>query len=111
MSDLGDNLSPQKGEPSPLKQGKNMGPKALAKTTRRIMLEDNEDIPPPGLYVGINGWGYLIKPGVVIDCPKAVIEVLDHAVISIPVLDPETKKIVGYRERLRFGYRNMDMAA
>ena len=111
MADLGDNLSPQKGEPAPLRQGKNMGPKHIASKTRRIMIEENDTIPPTGLFVGINGYSYLIKAGVVIDCPLAVIEVLNNAVITVPVVDPDTLKITGNRERLRFSYRNMDMAA
>lgn len=111
MANLGDNLTVQKGDPPPAKrQGKNMGPLGAMAKTRRIMLDENADIPPTGLYVGVNGYGYLLKPGVVIDAPEAVIEVLDNAIISVPVVNPQTLQVAGHRERMRFTYRNMPLA-
>lgn len=109
---LGDNLTPQAGLPPPaLRQGKNMGPAHIANKTRRIMVEEDPDIPPTGLFVGVNGYGYLLKPGVVIDAPLAVIEVLDNAIVSVPTVNPHTLQITGSRERRRFSYRNMSSTA
>ena len=70
----------------------------------RIILEENDQIPPTGQFVGVNGVGYLIKPGVPVDVPESVLDVLDNAVMSAPVKD-EDDRVVGYRDRLRFPYR------
>lgn len=71
----------------------------------KIILEENENIPPSGQYVGVNGVGYLITPGVEVSVPESVLEVLDNAVMSYPMQDPFTKQVIGYRDRLRFPYR------
>lgn len=71
----------------------------------RIILEENENIPPSGQFIGVNGVGYLITPGVEVSVPESVLEVLDNAIMSTPTLDPFTKQVMGYRDRLRFPYR------
>ena len=76
-----------------------------AAATRRILLEESESIPPTGLFVGVNGRGFLIRPGEPVDVPLSVIEVLDHAVMSTPQMDPSTQQVTGYRERMRYPYR------
>lgn len=76
-----------------------------AATTTKIILEENDDIPPTGLFVGLNGRGYLIRPGEPVEVPQGVIDILDHAVLSSPQVDPSTKQVVGYRERMRYPYR------
>jgi len=73
--------------------------------TVKIVLEENDDIPPTGLFVGLNGKGYLIRPGEPVDLPPGVIEILEHAVMSTPQVDPATKQVVGYRERMKYPYR------
>ena len=73
--------------------------------TVKIILEENQDIPPTGLFLGHNGRGYLIVPGEVVDVPKHILEILDHAVMSTPQIDPSTKQVIGYRERMRYPYR------
>jgi hypothetical protein len=73
--------------------------------TVRIVLEENDEIPPTGLFVGLNGRGYLIRPGEPVEVPVGVKEILDHAVMSSPQVDPGTKQVVGYRERMRYPYR------
>ena len=79
--------------------------KPLVKDTMRIILEENDDIPPTGLFLGHNGKGYLITPGVPVDVPMHIIEILDHAVMSAPQIDPSTKQVIGYRERMKYPYR------
>lgn len=70
-----------------------------------IVLEENDDIPPTGLFLGLNGRGYLIRPGEEVTIPVGVKEILDHAVMSSPQIDPATKQVVGYRDRMRYPYR------
>lgn len=70
----------------------------------RIMLEDNEHIPPCGQFIQVNDRSFLLQPGVEVDVPLCVLDVLDHAVASVPVVDA-MNSVVGYRDRLRFPYR------
>jgi len=72
-----------------------------------IVLEENDDIPPTGLYVGVNGVGYLLRPGETIDVPQGVVEALDHAVMEMPHIDPQTQQVVGWRKRMRYPYRRV----
>lgn len=88
--ELGDNLTP-----------KTVGMPHL--TT--IHIEENEDIPPTGLFIGHNGRSFMIKAGYDVDVPEELLEVLDNAVGKVAVLDPVTKKVVSYRDKLRFPYR------
>jgi hypothetical protein len=81
-----------------------MSGKAL-KAYVRIMLEENENSPPSGVMVGVNGRVYCIQPGVEVDVPQSVLEILDHAVMEKPVLNPGTKQIVGTRIEKRHPYQ------
>lgn len=111
MAKLGDNLSVavQEKELPPKRSNRNQGP--LSGKTRRIILDNNDDISPSGLFVSVNGNPFLIRPGIAFDCPEAVIEVLDNAVVSMPVIDPNTLQVTGHRDRMRFSYRNAPLAA
>jgi hypothetical protein len=71
----------------------------------RIVLEENDGIPPNGQFFGINGVGYLLKPGMQADVPLGIIDVLNNAVQSKPIVDPVTKQVSGFRDGLRFPYR------
>jgi hypothetical protein len=79
--------------------------KPVVPDTIRIVVEENDDIPPTGLFLGHNGKGYLIRPGEPVDVPKHIVEILDHAVMSSPQIDPGTKQVIGYRERMKYPYR------
>lgn len=76
-------------------------------STIKIILEENDDIPPTGLFVGHNGRGYLIRAGEPVDVPVHVIGILDAAVMSTPTVDPTTQQVIGYRERMRYPYRKL----
>lgn len=71
-----------------------------------IFLDHNDNIPPTGLFVSVNGVGYNIVPGKEVNVPKPVLEVLNNAVQSRPVI--EDGRIVGYQDSLRFPYRRLD---
>ena len=73
-----------------------------------IILEENEDIPPTGLFVGHNGTGYLLRSGEPIRVPWFVCDILDHAVATVTQTDPTTRKVIGHRERRRYPYRKVD---
>lgn len=70
----------------------------------RIVLEDNDAIPPGGQFLQVQGRPFMLQSGYEMDAPVSVLDVLDHAIMSVPVTD-ENKNIVGYRDRLRFPYR------
>jgi hypothetical protein len=73
----------------------------------KVVLEEDAAIPPTGLFISANGRPYLLMPGVEAAVPPEVISVLDDAVTSIPVIDPQTQRVTGYRQRLRFPYRRI----
>jgi hypothetical protein len=70
-----------------------------------IILDDNDDIPPTGLYLGHNGVGHIIKSGEPVFVYDYLIEILDHAIMSAPEINPNTRQVNGYRDRLRYSYR------
>lgn len=74
-------------------------------TTVRIILEENENIPPTGLFVGDNGRGYLIRAGEEVDVPLGVLEILKQAVTAVPQVDPQSLQVIGYRNKMMYSYR------
>jgi hypothetical protein len=73
----------------------------------RIILEESDKIPPTGQFFGINGKGYMLRAGEVALVPRGIIDILDNAVESAPVMQGGTGKIIGYRKRHRFPYRRV----
>jgi len=71
----------------------------------RIQLEEADDIPPTGQFVGYNGVGYILRPGVPVEVPLGVKEILDNAVIDVPQIDPDTRQVIGTRPKMRYPYR------
>ena len=74
-------------------------------TTTRIVLEENDNIPPTGLFVGDNGRGYLIRPGEEVDVPAGVLEILGNAIVSVPTIDPQSLQVIGYRSKMMYPFR------
>lgn len=114
MSDeLGTNLDEPVSAPAPKVQRAKAAPAAatvpavgMPKTTR-IQLEESVDIPPNGLFIGHNGRGYLLKAGEPVDVPDFLLNILNDAMVLAPQVDPTTKQVIGYRERLRYPYRQL----
>ena len=70
----------------------------------RIILEENDNIPPTGQFIQINGVSFMLRPGEEADVPKSVCHVLDLAVEEMPQVDPATRQVIGYRKKKRFPY-------
>lgn len=70
----------------------------------KIILEENEHIPPTGQFFGVQGKGYVLRPGEIAEVPVSIINILNCAIMSVPIVDG-TQRVVGYRDRLRFPYR------
>jgi hypothetical protein len=106
MSDASDLLGSNLG-PAPDAESKTPAKGMTPEERTWIILEENEEIPPSGQFFGHNGDGFLLKPGEAALVPNRLIEILDHAVLSVPVVDPTTKRVIGHRERMRFPYRRV----
>ena len=86
-------------------------PVAAAEPDRvRILLEENENIPPGGQFFGINGAGFILRPGVAVSVPRGILDILDNAVMEVPVVSADSLQVIGYRKKLRYPYRMADRA-
>lgn len=70
----------------------------------RIILEEGEHIAPTGQFFGLNGRGYIIRPGEPVSIPRELLGVIHDAVSSMPIRDA-ANNVVGYRDKMRFPYR------
>lgn len=69
-----------------------------------IILEENDNIPPNGQFIAVNGRAFIVRPGVKVSVPEAVLSVLNDAVEKRPVTN-DGGVIIGYRDAMRFPYR------
>lgn len=107
MTDVQGNVPMPEDEPvEPAKTPKASKPPKTSDRVR-IILEENDDIPPTGLFVSVNGRPYLIRPGEPVDVPQSVVEVLENASYASPQKDTATNQVIGYRERMRFPFRRV----
>lgn len=105
MTDLFDDVEANiETAPAP-KTRKTKAAAAPASDRVTIILEENPEIPPTGQFVGYNGIGYLIRPGEEVTVPRGVMEILEHAVTSMPTIDPQTQQVIGHRDRMRYPFR------
>jgi hypothetical protein len=73
-----------------------------------IVLEENDNIPPTGQFISVNGRAWMLRPGEPARVPESLVRVLNDAVEHMPQQDQTTRQVVGYRKRLRFPYRLVD---
>lgn len=72
-----------------------------------IVVEENAEIPLTGLSLGHNGDVIMLMPGEPVHLQNKYIEILDHAIISVPQID-SANRVVGHRQKHRFPYRKVD---
>lgn len=98
-------------DPAPAAGTKKAAPKKKAPAAKadpkanytKIKLSHSKDIPPSGLYIGHNGKGYLLKPGIEADVPDFLLDVLDNAVMKTPVIG-SNGSVQGWEDQPRFMY-------
>lgn len=78
---------------------------ANMRETIEIILEDNDDIPPTGLFVSLNGDAYRIPKGTPCRIPKFLKQILDDAIVDVPVVDPNTGQTLEWRKKQKYAYR------
>jgi hypothetical protein len=71
----------------------------------RIMLEENDNIPPCGQFFGVNGATFILRPGMEASVPQGLVDILNNAVMEVPVVDPMTRQVIGWRKKTRYPYR------
>lgn len=71
---------------------------------KRIVLDENELIPPTGQFFGDNGVGYILRPGEEALVPPGIIEILENATTAVAVKDPTTLEVVGYRQKRMYPF-------
>lgn len=73
-----------------------------------IILSDNKNIAKGGQYFGINGMGFLLKPGKKAHVPRALLNVLKDAVEGVAITNPDTLQIEEYREVVRYPWQEVN---
>lgn len=110
MLDLGENIptaAPRRARANAGAAAKAAGKVVSGPKLTRIILEENDDIPPTGLFVQHNGRPFVIRTGIEVDVPPEILNILNDAVASSPVKDPGTGQVVGYRDRMKYPYRRV----
>lgn len=103
--ELGEEIKRGRGRPPMHKEEPVKAVAPVGEERIKIILEENEEIPPTGQFFGLNGTGYILRPGEIAEVPVGLIDILDNAVKLAPVVDPVTKQPIDHRPRHRFAYR------
>lgn len=71
-----------------------------------IQLHESPDIPPGGVFIGVNGYGYTLRPGAPVRVPVSVLRVLETAVVKRPIYanNADTGKVIGWSEAPRYAF-------
>lgn len=70
-----------------------------------IILEENLNIPPTGLYLAVNGVGCLVRAGEKVHLLDRYLEVLDHAIEGVAQQNAQGQLTGATHGRQRFAYR------
>lgn len=68
----------------------------------RIIIHPTLNTPKEGIFLSLNGYGFLVKPGVEVDLPRPVVKMLDTLVITETINGDDGKEY--YRDLKRFNY-------
>lgn len=71
----------------------------------RVVFEENPEIPPTGLFIGINDEQFYVVAGEEVEVPDFLLSHMDNAIMGTPIFNPSTQQVMGYRNRTRFPYR------
>ena len=93
-----------KAEPVAKAAPKKAAPKKDEVKRTWIILQKNDEIPPNGLFIGHNGVGYNLKAGQKAHVPDFLLNVLDDAVVTKPVVG-DNGRVIGYEDSPRFPYQ------
>jgi hypothetical protein len=58
----------------------------------KIIIHEGLDIPKEGMFISLNGFPFLAKPGVEIDIPRPVRKMLDTRIITVTSHDENGKE-------------------
>ena len=76
------------------------GPKGQIRD--RIIIHEAEDIPKEGLFISLNGYPFLCKPGVAIDIPRPVRLMLDTRITRVTKHDENGKEYTKDVKRINY---------
>ena len=68
----------------------------------RIIIHEAEDIPKEGLFISLNGYPFLCKPGVAIDIPRPVRQMLDTRITRVTKHDETGKEYIKDVKRINY---------
>lgn len=68
----------------------------------RIRIHESIDIPVEGQIMGLNGYMFLAKPGVDIDIPRPVREMLDTRIVTVTTTDRDGKEYTKDIKRVNY---------
>lgn len=68
----------------------------------RIIIHEGVDIPREGIFLSLNGFPFLAKPGVEIDIPRPVRTMLDTRITTITAHDDSGKEYTKDVKRINY---------
>lgn len=68
----------------------------------RLIIHEAADIPREGIFISLNGYSYLAKPGVEIDLPRPVRKMLDTRIVTVTAHDENGKEYTKDIKRINY---------
>ncbi len=88
----------------------NKAPKVPESPKRvRVILDEGGEQDLPYVFISLNGVAYKVQRGVEVELPVELLEILDHAVMTVMVKDQNNRYTP--RKIMRFPYRVLREAA